>query len=117
MSLRSDAIDMVVKLPNDNHCLALVIFDNEPIADPREREELLHRKLGMCMQFAEADRAAKDNPDLAGKAFVAQVVCTYPPTPRMLNIERLRDPDDKSRVLPVSVMSESEFKAQFGLAG
>lgn len=116
MSLRSDAIDMVVRLPNDDHRLALVIFDNEPIADPHEREALLHKKLGLCMHFAEAGRAAKDNPDLAGKAFVAQVVCSYPPTPHMLNIDGLRDPDDKSLFLPVSVISESEFKAQFGLS-
>ena len=68
------------------------------------------------MQLAEAGGAAAHNPDLAGKSFVAQVVCTYPPTPHMLNIERLRDPDQPSRVLPVSVMSEAEFKAQFGLA-
>jgi hypothetical protein len=115
VSLRSDAIDMVVKLPKDGRRLALVIFDNEPIADPREREQLLRNKLGLCMHFAEAGRSKKDNADLAGKAFVAQVVCSYPPTPHMLNIDGLRDPDDKSLFMPVSVMNESEFKAQFGL--
>jgi len=108
-------LDMAVHLPEEDGRLALVIFDAEPIADPAERERLLHRKLAVYLKMIASGAVEKFDSRVAGKRAVVQVVCSYAPTQHMLNIEALRDRQDKSVVVPVEVMSLQDFRAQFGL--
>ncbi len=108
-------LDMAVRLPDEDGRIAMVIFDAEPIADAGEREQLLHRKLAGYLKIITSGAMENFDASVVGKAAVIQVVCTYPPTPHMLEIHALRSREDKSVIVPVEVMSLEGFYAQFGM--
>lgn len=110
-------LDMAVNLPDKDGRLALIIFDTDSIADPAEREQLLHRKLAGYLKMITSGAVEKFDPRVVGKRVIVQVVYNYPPTPHMLDIHALRDRHNKSVVVPVEVMSLQTFRAQFLVVG
>lgn len=115
MSLRDDgSVDLILNLPNSNRT-ALIVYDNDQIMDERKRDELLARKLSGYWNYVASGAFIKKHPRAAGRELVIEVICTYPPTPRMGDIMRVRHDSMPSVVLPVTVSSVEAFYERLGI--
>ena len=115
MSLRDiDSIDIVMRMPGADVRAALIVYDTGDVADPRDREALLQKKLASYLEFVRSGQFGKSNPELAGHPISIEVICSLPPTDAMRQIQNVSDRSGEHS-LPVNVTSDQEFRARLGL--
>lgn len=109
-------IDLVARLPGEPARAALVIYDNGEIADDRERENALQRKLASYLLFVESGQFAEVYSALAGAKVSVEVVCSVAPTDGMKLIEGVHGSERSDLFMPVNVTEEAEFRERWGFS-
>ena len=110
------SIDLVTRLPGEPARAVLLIYDNTKMADDREREDALQRKLMSYLLFVESGQFAEAYPALADAQLSVEVVCSISPTHNMRLIEGVRSAESSGIFMPVKVTGEAEFRAKLGLS-
>jgi hypothetical protein len=114
MSLHDpSSVDMVVGMPND-HRVALVIFDLDPIANGQERDRLLQRKLAGYLHYIASGNFKKDHPDTNESDAVIDIVYDYPPAEQVRAIHKLRHRMRPTLAVPVNLLSFDDFCKRYG---
>jgi|GEM_PF-3529950 len=115
MSLRDfETVDIVMRVPGSTAHAALIAYDTEDVPDEAEREALLGRKLAYYLEFVHSGRFRNAYPELAKHLLSIEVVCLFPPTNGMRQIESIGGREGKCSI-PVNVTTDQEFRSRMGL--
>jgi hypothetical protein len=108
--VKSDSVDIVFLAP-DKKKVSLVAYDGGEVPDPVEREDALQKKLRTYLDFVASGQFLKTYPQHSDLGVDIMVVCLNPPTEGMKKIQGIRDHDRPETFLPVSVITDAEFRA------
>jgi hypothetical protein len=111
-----ESVDLIVKMPNAERGVALIIADDGSIADETSRETALRRKLATYMHFIASGQLVEHCPEDRGAA-VTIVVCSQTPTEGMLQIEAVRNPASPDVAIPVEVITPLDLERWLAQAG
>ena len=109
-------IDLITRLPGEPTRVALLIYDNGEIADDRERENALEKKLASYLMFVESGQFAEAYSAWAEAEISVEVVCSVAPTEGMKLIEGMYGSERSDLFMPINVAEEAEFRAKLGLS-
>ena len=107
---KSDSIDIVFLAP-DKKKVSLVAYDGGEVPEPTEREEALQRKLQTYLEFVACGQFLRIYPQHSDIGVDILVVCLNAPTVGMKQIHGIKDHDRPETFLPVTVMTDTEFRA------